>query len=283
MPKGQRNYYEEAGDLLKGKSPEEYGPEFASRMRAKIGYPNQDLVTPEQLGLMALIGNPKDKNWNFHGVNFNESPNDKEGVARMNTFLAPVLSSNKQNAVPKGKTIFGIGANANTNTYSHELRHQKVEDEVENRVQDLLFGSTSLPSYRRNIQNSYDYLTGFDPKLKKTPLKEKEKYVLDAYGEQIARYIRKHKEEDSPPAKLDLIDFARAPDNSYTNFKEHLDRNKQGAVGAFIGDKKLPTYMIKQRSVFPALNFMGRLGEFGSKGYKTGGSIENTTHDRKLI
>jgi len=267
MPKNTRRYFEESEDLLKGRSPESYGSEFAALMRSKLGSPYQHLASPAKLGLVSLVGDPKG-DWNAAGVNFLtglESTKDKQ---EMETALQPVLEGQP---MPEGKRIFGIGRGADARTYAHELRHEDIKGELQNRMLDLIHSSTSLPAYKANVNQVYGYLTDFDPEKKNTPVEEKEKRIF----EELNYYLKR------APHDSDLGFFTKAMAGDWLN--KNLEVNKAGAVGAFLDGKKLPNSMLKYRAKLPFLNFIGRLEEPKTAKKASGGSVENTTHDRKII
>ncbi|MFM7856284.1 MAG: hypothetical protein ACKO96_31270, partial [Flammeovirgaceae bacterium] len=69
-----------------------------------------------------------------------------------------------------------------------------------------------------------------------------------------------------------------------SNFvQKNIELNKAGAVGGHIGQEKLPEHIIEYRANLPFLNFVGRLGEYETIKKAAGGSVENTTHYRKMI
>jgi hypothetical protein len=285
MPQNTRRYFDEAQDLIKGKSPEDYGPEFAGLMRAKIGERFKHLVTPEKLGLMALVGRPEDR-FTLRGVNFPTGLDSPENIKEMENYLRPALKSYYYDSkghfqdwnqkLPKGKRIFGTGAGANAITYAHELRHEDVEDEKQNRMFDLINSST-LPAYKANIENSFNYITRFDKSLSKnTSLADKEKEVIQHFAPRLLD--RRHVEDTN------MGDWDRLRGGDLTDaISKNIELNKKGAVGAFIGQEQLPQHVINYRSNFPFLNFVGRLDEYGSTKKAAGGAIENTTHYRKMI
>lgn len=284
MPQNTRRYFDEAEDLLRGKSPEDYGAEFAPLMRAKIGERFKDLVTPEKLGLMALIGRPEAKGFSWAGVNFPTGLDSPENTKVMEKKLKPALKEayydsrgwyqEHNEKLPKDKRIFGIGAGADAGTYAHELRHEKIEDEVKNRMMDLIHGSTSLPAYKYNVQKVFNYLNDFDRELEeKTPLAEKEKQVLNTLHYGIVDESKASKIGTATKLRASLGDFVQ----------KNIELNKAGAVGGFMGQEKLPEHVIQYRANLPFLNFVGRLGEYEPTKKAAGGAVENTTHYRKMI
>lgn len=282
MPPNTRRYFEESEQLLKGRSPE--SPEFAALMRSKVGGQFQGLVTPERLGVMALVGNPTESNWDTAGIRFNPLASE----SHIKESLGPVLEDANQE-LPKGKRIFGIGSQADTGTYAHELRHESVGSEAANRFFDVMYGSTSLPSYKANIKRAYDYLTdtpeyrnaSFKERwfIDNAPLQQKEKLVLDALKGKANNWILKD------AAKNEGISIASSFESAdIENFIDrNLKLNKSGAVGATKAGKKLDPVVIEFRSKLPFLNFMGRLEESDLKKKSTGGNVEKVYIERKMI
>lgn len=286
MPQNTRRYFEESENLLKGRSPD--SPEFAALMRSKVGGQFKGLVNPEKLGLMALVGNPTANNWNTAGVNFPYGLESEKETKTMREYLSPVLDDAQQE-LPKGKRIFGIGSQADAGTYAHELRHESVGRERNNRFFDVMYGSTSLPAYEANIKKAYDYLTD-TPKYRQAsfkerfaidnaPLQQKEKFVLDMLKSKGSNWILKDAAKNE--------DISLASSFQTGDMEKFIDRNfelnKTGAVGGMKGNKKLDPVVLEFRSKFPFLNFIGRLEDPTPKKKSVGGTIENTTHDRKII
>jgi len=266
MPQNTRRYFEESENLLRGRTPESYGSEFAAVMRSKLGERFKHLASPEKLGLMSLIGDPRGS-WNVAGVNFPTGLDNPKNERLMAEALEPVLEGG---SMPKGKRIFGVGRGADAATYAHELRHDKVHDEVTNRMMDLIHGSTSLPAYKANIDKVYDYLSGFDFRKKFDPIEQKEAKVLD--------FFKRLANEEAQASGVGVSKRIFSGDW----IKKNVELNKAGAVGGFLGQEKLPNSVIEFRAKLPFLNFVGRLGD-GSVKKASGGMIENTTHYRKIL
>lgn len=277
MPQNTQRYFEEAEQGLEGRSPE--SPEFLALMRSKIGDRFKKSVTPEKIGLAALLGDPK-ANWNVRGFNSNEIMSTKE----LEDYAGPVLEGKKP---PEGKRIFGVGAGAQPRTWAHEFRHDLIRDEFGNRMLDVMYGSTSLPAYKANIEQVYEHLTSSNPENSKkssnerfisylealsTPIEEKEKFVLNALKNS---YAARHEVDKA------IGGFSQIFGKNYID--KNFELNRSGAVGGTKGSKTLPEDVLEFRSKFPFLNFIGRLEDPTSKKKAAGGAIENTTHDRKII
>jgi len=272
MPKGSHRYFEESENLLRGKSPEDYGPEFAALMRSKLGERFKGLVSPEKIGLMSLIGNPSEF-YDTAGINF--KGNDKDRLSDIaSRSIRSIAEKGDLEKIQEGKRIFGIGSGADVGTYAHELRHEVVNDERKNRVYDLVYGSTSPASYEANLNKAYDYLTGFDFRNQYIPIQEKEKAVLQLIKEEIANERDEAFLFSRPPKEGDFLG-------------ENIKLNKEGAIGGFLNNKKLPKSILNDRSKMPFLNFVGRLGSLESeeenKRKAMGGNVERVSYDRKLI
>jgi hypothetical protein len=64
---------------------------------------------------------------------------------------------------------------------------------------------------------------------------------------------------------------------------KNIELNRAGAKGGFMNGNQLPKHIIDYRAKLPFLNFVGRLDEYETAKKAAGGSIENTTHYRKMI
>lgn len=273
MPPSTRRYFEESEDLISGVSPDR--PEFEALIRSKIGGRFKESVTPEKIGLAALIGDPKAK-WSLRGFQSREILPPEQ----IKEHAGPILEGKEP---PAGKRIFGVGAGASPRTWAHEFRHDIERNEYNNRMLDVMYGSTSLPAYKANIEKVYEHLTRSDPENRKksfeerykihyAPLEEKEKFVLDKLKNSYASGRELNEEMGA---------FSQIFDEGYID--KNFKLNRSGAVGGTKNGKTLPKDVLEFRSKFPFLNFIGRLEEPSTKKKATGGAIENTTHDRKLI
>jgi hypothetical protein len=130
-----------------------------------------------------------------------------------------------------------------------------------------------LPAYKKNVEQVYGYLTNFDYRKANAPLNEKERFVL----------------EELNPILKDEPEFAGIKNHRLSEkwLEENIKLNKSGAVGGTMKGKKaqfdLPDSILQYRAKMPFLNFVGRLEEPKTTKKASGGSIENTTHDRKII
>jgi hypothetical protein len=151
-----RRYFEESGQLREGRTPDE-SREFEALLRSKIGGQFQDLVTPENIGLMSLIGRP-DFKYNYRGLNYPQGLDSPEETEFMREDLSTVLRSANQE-LPEGKRIFGLGSEADARLYAHELRHEKMGREYINRLMDLMYSSTSLRDAASNRGEKVSFLS----------------------------------------------------------------------------------------------------------------------------
>ena len=116
-------------------------------------------------------------------------------------------------------------------------------------------------------------MTNFDYRKANAPLNEKERFVL----------------EELNPILKDEPEFAGIKNHRLSEkwLEENIKLNKSGAVGGTMKGKKaqfdLPDSILQYRAKMPFLNFVGRLEEPKTTKKASGGSIENTTHDRKII
>lgn len=267
MPPNTKRYFEESGTQLKARSPEEYGKiGFESLMRSKIGDRFKNLVNEDKIGLMALIGDPT-ADYTHAGINFHQglaNEQEKEAMAR---YLAPALN---EEGLPSGKRIFGVGRSGGAGTFAHELRHESMGNERANRMLDLVYGSTSLPAYKNNVEKVYNYLTDFDYKRANVPLKEKEQFVLNDL-----RYVLKDelKAADVDPGRMLRKQW----------LEENIELNKSGVIGGMKNGKNLPDSILQYRAKMPFLNFVGRLEDKKPAKKSAGGNVERVSYDRKLI
>lgn len=288
MPPNTRRYFEESGNLLEGRSPDQ-SREFEALLRSKVGDQFKGLVTPENVGLMALIGNPRSK-YSLRGVNyypgFSSTTDKQEELIREE--LSNVLEEGNQE-LPKGKKIFGLGAAADPRLYAHELRHESTKHEGSNRLFDLMYSSTSIPAYKDNIEKAYDHLIyttenrklPFKERLRlaNAPINEKEEFVLNALKSKSNNWILRDAAREEG---ISFISSFKAADIEKF-IDRNLELNRSGAVGGFQGSKKLPSSLIEYRSKFPFLNFIGRIDEPAPKKKATGGNVEKVYIDRKMI
>lgn len=225
MPPSTRRYFEESEDLISGVSPDR--PEFEALIRSKIGGRFKESVTPEKIGLAALIGDPKAK-WSLRGFQSREILPPEQ----IKEHAGPILEGKEP---PAGKRIFGVGAGASPRTWAHEFRHDLERNEYNNRMLDVMYGSTSLPAYKANIEKVYEHLTRSDPENRKksfeerykihyAPLEEKEKFVLDKLKNSYASGRELNEEMGA---------FSQIFDEGYID--KNFKLNRSGAVG---GTKK---------------------------------------------
>ena len=216
-------------------------PEFAAKVRSKIGTPYRDLVDPR----VAAVINPGDS-YNLLGINSHRVPDEKRSdfAQRMSMGLGQINANSYNDFLNPEKHVYGIGNGASPQTMAHEYRHDKIKDESANRLMDLVH-SNSRAQYSNNIQSLYEDLYG--EKDENTPLKDKEKRVMDVMSSS-------------------LTDMGLH--NSLLN--THADINSGESQGYMahpieylMGDTretsagKLPKTVISQRSQFPFLNFIG--------------------------
>jgi hypothetical protein len=290
MPKGSHRYFEESGQSLEGISPDH--PEFAARVRSKIGGEYQHLVNPETIGLASLIGDPRKEPSTVYGLNVNKDQgnflqriinkinSEKEfgkyfkemDADRPAIKLSEAITNNPQ------KRLFAFGTKADPAVWSHEFRHEDIRSEEENRIQDLL-NSTSYPDYKNKINMWYRHIPGNWDK-KNVPFDKQEKTVLE------------HLDFSLPSA---IQSYLSKQANRSTNFEDaanflttNMDLNRYGAVGAFDSEGKiLDKSLIKARSDIPLLNFIGRIDSSSSEKKKerkaSGGNVERVYYSRKLI
>ena len=113
-------------------------PEFAAKVRSKIGTPYRDLVDPR----VAAVINPGDS-YNLLGINSHRVPDEKRSdfAQRMSMGLGQINANSYNDFLNPEKHVYGIGNGASPQTMAHEYRHDKIKDESANRLMD--FGKKS--------------------------------------------------------------------------------------------------------------------------------------------
>ena len=119
----------------------------------------------------------------------------------------------------------------------------------------------------------FTHLVDFDrDAVENTSYADKEKAVFNSVGHII---------RDEARSKSDLGLLSSLMSNGA--IEKNMELNKAGAVGGFLGGKELPGYVIQHRAKLPFLNFIGRIEDPAPEKKASGGAVENTTHDRKII
>ena len=288
MPQNTRRYFEELGQSLEGRSPD--SPEFAALLRSKIGKEYQHLVNPETVGLAALVGDPKAEPSNLYGVNMGNTtkslPKRIKEKLETDKQLGKYFQEVGSDRPPQTwldtitgkpqKRIFALGTQADPETWAHEFRHEEIKHEHENRIQDLL-NSTSYPDYKNKINMWYHHITG-SPDKKKMPFDQQEKFVLDRLRQDLPLAVQAYMNKQTGKS----VNYEDA--DSFV--KNNINMNRSGVKGAHdAAGNKLDDFTIKARADIPLLNFigMGKTSELTPAKKAAGGSVENTTHDRKII
>jgi hypothetical protein len=178
MPKNTRRYFEELDQQLKGRAPS--SPEFEALIRSKVGGPFQRIVSPETVAASELIGSAGEEFpfARLRGRNYPEGVSSKKIANSLNQelgFFGPQVE--QVSKLPEGKRIFGMGRHARPDVWSHEYRHEQIGDERKNRMYDVVYGSTSLPAYKTNIEQVYEYLMFTNDDFKKLPFEEKQELL----------------------------------------------------------------------------------------------------------
>lgn len=317
MPQNTRRYFDELLRSSEGTSPD--SPEFQARVRAKIGKRFEGDVA-DKAGLLALVGDPRTY-YSLYGVNFPE--------VRSKEYIQQRLKNELYNApaIPDKARIFGLGAGASPSVWAHEIRHEKVHDELDNRLYDLMY-STSPQNYAANLLHTYEWMVGNtelidNPYTNKT-FKQMEKEVLKIIdpsraGTNTWPDVRDEYWQNQPKAKDEMSPEERAENYANkkrkvseiaVNWDRHLNinadptRQSRNLLAKKVNDEKLQdqiNQLVNERATLPFLNFVGSpdladlvidtplpygrkiLQEESPKKKATGGAIENTTHDRKLI
>lgn len=275
MSKNTRRYFEELDKQLKGRAPG--SPEFEALVRSKIGGQFQDLASPEIIAQSELIGAPEQNVYSaYRGMNYDPRRSPEQVKQNLRKHVRDRGLDAQIEALPDEKRIFALGKQANPKIWSHEFRHERVDDETLNRYYDLIYGSTSLPAYRANIKDLYVKLILDSPDFRKLPyeeqlgiargltLKDMENYVLDKLDKRDLVDFALRKEKIPVSAAL-LADFKDMLAN-----KNFVARNVE-ANQTITRTEDLPYDMIQARARLPFLNFVGKLKEPVKK--STGGSV----------
>lgn len=172
MPAGSHKYFEQSNPFGNPTSVDD--PEFVAQVRAKLGPRYEDLVNEQTKSQAANIGDFKDP-YNVLGYrvrkeNF-KTPEDFIKAKEKDTHLATTKKQLEDIKSPD-KLIYGVGAGASPQTFAHEFRHEKIRDERENRLEDVL-ASNSPQQYRQNLEFLYEQIYG--KKADKIPTLELEK------------------------------------------------------------------------------------------------------------
>lgn len=271
MPQNTRRYFEELLQSSKGTSPD--SPEFEDRVRAKIGKRFENEIADKK-GLLSLVGDPQ-QYYPLYGVNFPK--------VRPKDYIEKKLKEEVGTdvSVPDKARIFGLGAGASPTVWAHELRHEKVKDELDNRLYDLMY-STSPQNYAANLLNTYEWMVGNtelidNPYANKT-FKQMEKEVLKRLNpitgaanlNAATEYWRSQPEVKSGASSEEQ---AKSYANKKTkaneisvNWDRHFGinadptRRSRDLLARKVNDEKLQdqiNQLLNERAALPFLNFVG--------------------------
>ena len=249
---GTRRYFEERGMQLSGSPPD--GIEREAQIRAKMGPEYVDLVE-KNIGVTGMVGDPKDA-FDTRGINFSPASSPQS----MRKVLGPELSASKDKTLPEGKRIFGIARHATPQIYAHEIRHEVVKDEEQNRMLDLV-NAGSRPAYQDRVDLLYDFYMAKDPLYtegsdtkkwylgNKILFEDKEQYVLNKVAPVLGEYLTK----EAPSKEGSSKDVGK------NTLRSNYNLNAMGAIGAYReSGEQLEKSVIEQRARYPFLNFIGR-------------------------
>jgi hypothetical protein len=287
MPANTRRYFDELSPTIlpgnRGTSPSD--PEFEARVRAKIGKRFEKEI-PEKLGLLSLVGDPREY-YPLYGVNFQPNLNlitKNEAEKRMQKELSESMyrfNENEYIPIQEGKRIFGLGSGASPTTWSHEIRHEKVKDELDNRLYDLMY-STSPQNYAANVVSVYKYLAGAtelvnDPYSNKT-FAQMEKEVLKRIDPILdistpnvsSEYVMNQPTWDDKTSGEEIGELYRNKVNkgreASINWDRHLKinadptRQSRRLLERKVNDEKTQdqiNQLLNERATLPFLNFVG--------------------------
>lgn len=271
-------------------------PEFEAKVRAKIGAPYISEVDRNVAYDFPNAFRPT-RSYSTLGLNAGDIPIDKREKAVRNDIGLAALKN-----YDPSKYVFAFGAGATPQTYAHEFRHNKIDDEEQNRIADLK-NSTSAYQYASNIQSLYEYLYRDDGK--DLPFQVREKRVLNRF---IDPWVIDRHKNINRGEQGEVREFMSHPID-YMQGKRYEDPYKKSTT-------RLTKGTLQERSEVPFLSFVGRedlpdplfaeekgmyrrtygtnaenakalvdaIKKSESKQKKAaGGAIENTTHYRKMI
>lgn len=271
-------------------------PEFEAKVRARIGAPYVGEVDKN-----VAHGFPKIYRDSL-GVNAGDIPIDERRSAIRHDFGLAAL----QNYPDPSKYVLGFGEGASPRTYAHEFRHNKIDDEIKNRIADLQASTTGY-QYASNIQSLYEAL--YQDQGKELPFEVREKRVLKYIPNSQLEFLTTERHKNINRGEQgELREFMSHPID-YVKGERYEDPYKQAAT-------KLTKGTMQERAELPYLSFVGRtdlpdplfaeekgvyrraygtnadtakalvdaIKKSESKQKKAaGGAIENTTHYRKMI
>jgi len=263
MSKNTRRYFEELDQQTKGRAPG--SPEFEALVRSKIGGQFERHVSPQTIQASSLIG-PADYNFptsRIAGVNFLEEKTPKERQQYLSRRIG--VSPAELSSIPEGKRIFGVGRYAGPDMWAHEYRHESVSNERANRLFDVVYGSTSLPAYKTNIEGVYQYLLQTSDDYRRLPeedkyalrnlsLPDKEDFVLDKIRKSYIVHDAQQREDI--PFSASLLSTLKDVFTEGDMFDRSKRLNKEVQR-----TEDLPYDIIQMRAKLPFLNFVGRLAE----------------------
>lgn len=219
-------------------------PEFAAKVRSKIGAPYEYLVDPSQA---QNIGDPNTP-YGLLGANIAHyrDPTKPGSVGATTTVQERQQEADRTGLASLGadprKSVFGLGAGAAPSTFSHEFRHNVEKNESQNRLQDLLHSPTP-EDYVKNIQFMYQTFT--NSYGAKVPFAEKEKMILEEFLNREQYDLFKRHSAINNYDTSTIQEFQAHPIDVITGNRK---------VGSH-GNLTQGTY--KERVQYPFLNFVG--------------------------
>lgn len=280
-PQNTRRYFEELNQQIKGRAPG--SPEFEALVRSKIGGQFQGLTGPGTMAKAELIGKPEDRIYGkYAGVNFGPS-STPEGIKKELLGRGGAWTSSLPNQVsnlPEGKTIFGMGRQANPNVWAHEFRHELVNDdryfdgEITNRLFDVLYGSTSLPAYKSNVEQAYRFILRNSDDYKKLPFEEREALNSVSLKDQEDFVLARLKGllSDENLQRENVSTSSRMLNALKNTFSKNLLERTRELNQSVRQTEDLPKEAIELRSKLPFLNFVGKLEKYENPAKRASGS-----------
>ena len=113
-------------------------PEFEAQVRSMIGPPFEDMVDKSKAEHRGLSPVFRDSSLNLRGFRApdNQSP---KNIAWFEQNVAPYLVNKNP---PKAGNVYALGPENQKVVWSHEFRHGKVGDEMNNRLMDAYFANS---------------------------------------------------------------------------------------------------------------------------------------------
>ena len=173
-----------------------------------------------------------------------------------------------------------MGRQANPNVWSHEFRHENVNDaryfdgEVANRLFDVLYGSTSLPAYKSNVEQAYRFILRNSDDYTKLPFEEREALNAVSLKDQEDFVLTRLKGllSEENLQRENVSTSSRMLNALKNTFSKNLLERTRELNQSVRRTEELPKEAIELRSKLPFLNFVGKLEEYENPVKRASGS-----------